>query len=540
MGWRYRKSINLGGGFRINLSKSGIGYSWGTKGYRVTKTATGQSRTTYSIPGTGISYVATNTTPRNNNTNYQPTKSSLTIGETTYYKSENMEDMAQNDIILKKIKQVLLINRIANIILICGIFLPYILIIGALMKLYILLCGRIKLDYEFDSYSEEKYSSLTSAIIEMKSNIKMWRVNTSVRNADLKYSSGATSSISRSAIEIIKGVPWYIKSSVDVYYIKDGKKKIYLTPDRIIVIDKTNVTGCKYNNLDFNIYNSKYVEDGTVPKDAKIVSYTWQYINKDGGPDRRFSNNRQIPICDYGGMSITSSDGINFRLQCSNIYAIAKATEYLNRFVELVNSEKNSEDSYYNFENAPITLEEADNNSKNPISSEENEPSFKKSKTSKSMGSIIWLIIKLMYVIIFAIICITSQMYIALIMWALVGIIFIFTFIYHPKYRIVLNIVAFSLAFCAFIYYAPKEYDGKYISDNNIQVTLDRNKAEIISDDLTKYEGNISYRINGNIMELTIKTKSTDDQNIEKEYHFIFNRDSKTLYEGELTYIKGK
>ena len=37
MGFRYRKSINLGGGFRINLSKSGVGYSWGTKGYRITK-----------------------------------------------------------------------------------------------------------------------------------------------------------------------------------------------------------------------------------------------------------------------------------------------------------------------------------------------------------------------------------------------------------------------------------------------------------------------------------------------------------------------
>ena len=55
MGFRYRKSINLGGGFRINLSKSGVGYSWGTKGYRITKTASGKTRSTYSIPGTGIS-----------------------------------------------------------------------------------------------------------------------------------------------------------------------------------------------------------------------------------------------------------------------------------------------------------------------------------------------------------------------------------------------------------------------------------------------------------------------------------------------------
>lgn len=57
MGMRFRKSINLGGGLRMNLSKSGIGFSAGTKGFRVTKTAKGRTRTTASIPGTGISYV---------------------------------------------------------------------------------------------------------------------------------------------------------------------------------------------------------------------------------------------------------------------------------------------------------------------------------------------------------------------------------------------------------------------------------------------------------------------------------------------------
>jgi hypothetical protein len=58
LGVRFRKSVNLGGGFRVNVSKSGIGYSWGTKGYRYTKTAKGSSRRTYSIPGTGLSYVS--------------------------------------------------------------------------------------------------------------------------------------------------------------------------------------------------------------------------------------------------------------------------------------------------------------------------------------------------------------------------------------------------------------------------------------------------------------------------------------------------
>ncbi len=56
MGLKFRKSINLGGGFRANISKSGVGFSWGKKGFRITKTAKGKVKTTTSIPGTGLSY----------------------------------------------------------------------------------------------------------------------------------------------------------------------------------------------------------------------------------------------------------------------------------------------------------------------------------------------------------------------------------------------------------------------------------------------------------------------------------------------------
>lgn len=57
MGLRFRKSINLGKGMRVNLSKSGIGWSVGGKGFRYTKRADGKTQTTASIPNTGISYV---------------------------------------------------------------------------------------------------------------------------------------------------------------------------------------------------------------------------------------------------------------------------------------------------------------------------------------------------------------------------------------------------------------------------------------------------------------------------------------------------
>lgn len=56
MGFRYRKSKNIGP-FRINLSKSGVGWSVGGKGFRYTKKANGGTRSTTSIPGTGMSWV---------------------------------------------------------------------------------------------------------------------------------------------------------------------------------------------------------------------------------------------------------------------------------------------------------------------------------------------------------------------------------------------------------------------------------------------------------------------------------------------------
>ncbi|TYC48784.1 DUF4236 domain-containing protein [Weissella muntiaci] len=86
MGLRYRKSINLGGGARINLSKSGVGWSIGGKGFRYTKKANGGTRTTASIPGSGISYVkdSSNSTPTSSSRSSNP--------QSGYYSNNNNQN----------------------------------------------------------------------------------------------------------------------------------------------------------------------------------------------------------------------------------------------------------------------------------------------------------------------------------------------------------------------------------------------------------------------------------------------------------------
>lgn len=64
MGFNFRKSINLGGGLKLNLGKKSVGISAGVKGARVSVNSRGRKSATLSIPGTGISYTKTSTKKR--------------------------------------------------------------------------------------------------------------------------------------------------------------------------------------------------------------------------------------------------------------------------------------------------------------------------------------------------------------------------------------------------------------------------------------------------------------------------------------------
>ena len=55
MGFRYRKSLNFGP-FRVNVGTGGVGFSVGGRGFRTGVSGSGRRYSTFSLPGTGISY----------------------------------------------------------------------------------------------------------------------------------------------------------------------------------------------------------------------------------------------------------------------------------------------------------------------------------------------------------------------------------------------------------------------------------------------------------------------------------------------------
>lgn len=54
----------------------------------------------------------------------------------------------------------------------------------------------------------------------------------------------------------------------------------------------------------------QFVEDEAVPSDARRVGSTWKKANKDGSRDKRFQGNYEIPIVAYGSVKLRSKTGL--------------------------------------------------------------------------------------------------------------------------------------------------------------------------------------------------------------------------------------
>lgn len=328
MGLRLRKSINIGGGFRVNISKSGIGYSWGIPGYRITKTATGRTRTTASIPGTGISYVherhkkgGEKLTPQYDSPSTENVKV-LNSGDITEYQ------VAEYHELLDGIKNYNKWNLVSTV-LICTIVLagiPFFIlsaIAGVILKIYVKKCLSIPMEYTFDEESRTKYEQIKDKWKNLNSSKSLWQLTSSASTKDKKHNAGATNLVSRQKIKIVEGCPKFFKTEMKYIMLQLKNESLILMPDKILIIKGKDSGAIAWDNVSIRASDYRFIEEESVPDDAEIIDHTWAKVNKDGSPDKRFKGNRQLPICRYGLINICSNTGMDIRICCSN-YKLAE------------------------------------------------------------------------------------------------------------------------------------------------------------------------------------------------------------------------
>ena len=326
MGFYMRKSINFGG-VRFNFSKLGIGASVGVKGFRIGtsprgnyihmgrngiyyRAALGKKKT--KLPAQPTHPTQQSITPPNAELLFQDIESedvSLIVDSS----SQEIVDEITN----KKRKLPFLLLSIPLIIIpTAGVFLA--IVVGVL--LYFLVDKKRKttiLFYDIEEQTENKIQQFYNSFDEIISCCKAWHVSAQAAVHDRKYQAGASSVVKRAVIKIQYKTPSYIQTNVKVPVIPVGKQKLYFFPDRILIFEGRKVGGLSYENVNITQHNQRFIESEMVPRDGTIVDYTWQYVNKSGGPDKRFKNNRKLPILMYSEILCQSNTGLNELIQLS-------------------------------------------------------------------------------------------------------------------------------------------------------------------------------------------------------------------------------
>ena len=166
---------------------------------------------------------------------------------------------------------------------------------------------RLPLFYDLAEKDIRKLQAARDAFASVAQCDYVWRYEGVQNIDDWKRNAGAGKLVTRSRVTpgLVDGAP-EIESNALVG-LSIGSATLYLLPDGW-VINSGNAYHVAGNNLSVNISAINFRDEDAAPRDGQVIGKTWRYVNKNGGPDRRFNDNRRIPIYLYGQIFMSCGD----------------------------------------------------------------------------------------------------------------------------------------------------------------------------------------------------------------------------------------
>ena len=139
----------------------------------------------------------------------------------------------------------------------------------------------------------------------------IWRLDSQSAITDWKRNAGAAYNVQRERISMRRSTPARVESNIVPLCLDLGKLKLFFLPDQVLYWQRETFASIDYGDLKVASASTRFIEESVQTSDSQQVGNTWRYVRKDGGPDRRFNNNRQLPIMLYGVVHATSAGGLN-------------------------------------------------------------------------------------------------------------------------------------------------------------------------------------------------------------------------------------
>jgi DNA polymerase-3 subunit epsilon len=211
------------------------------------------------------------------------------------------------------------------ICLILAIASPYFLIASAAALIAATLgfaTNRIALEYDTDPEITRWFDALVEGWPQLAATKGRWRVQSKTalhRTHHRKINAGASNLVSRTRTHFRLRPPLVLSSNIKVPTVRARTHSLLFLPDRVLVRSGRHWSDVLYEHLQMSVSQGRFIESSmaSVPRDGTQVGERWQYTNVKGGPDRRFKNNRRLPVMLYSYVDLASASGLNWNFQLS-------------------------------------------------------------------------------------------------------------------------------------------------------------------------------------------------------------------------------
>jgi hypothetical protein len=188
----------------------------------------------------------------------------------------------------------------------------------------------VNIQYNLTESAKIISEALTTSFDVLRGSRSVWQVQNEAFTFDWKRNAGASKLNQRHKITLSFDRPSCIRGNMHLPTISLAKESLFFLPDALLVVGRRSVTALSYQDVTLSMNAVRFIEEEPTPSDTQIVGRTWRYVNKKGGPDRRFNFNKELPICLYGEIDIQSSGGLNGRIHCSNCEAAKSFARLIN------------------------------------------------------------------------------------------------------------------------------------------------------------------------------------------------------------------
>ncbi|WP_246820876.1 hypothetical protein [Bradyrhizobium iriomotense] len=189
-------------------------------------------------------------------------------------------------------------------------------------------------EFQLSGPAHAAWQRLSDAFSTLMKSECVWDVKADRSKRSGEERSSATRVVDRRPVSLVRaGLP-IIQSKYEALRWQNANGgDLFVYPGFLVVFQDENTFALlDLNEAKTTLVPQKFQETDINPHDAKRVGTAWKYSNRDGTPDRRYTNNSEIPVLLYGEIRWQSDSGLSEAYMFSNAEAAAAFVDQLEEF----------------------------------------------------------------------------------------------------------------------------------------------------------------------------------------------------------------